>query len=194
MQNLTWMIFHLGGIGQGARRPCYSRQSRENAPWWRGSTLSPERDDDWIIPVIVEGFQKLFQSKLKGFYTALSTIAKTNINPNKLRSAPPANRDTWKEAIDSNLQNRGLRGDEDFNKPYALATLHSQDLKRNGNYDGNLCGEVRGNNVKPSPVWICDLEDYQVVTVFGANADPRLNYLGKLRSKSESFKQIFPLI
>jgi CRISPR-associated protein Cmr6 len=204
MQNLTWMMFHLGGIGQGARRPCYSRKSRQNAPWWRGSNLSPERDDDWIIPNNVEDFQKLFQTRLKGFYTALSTIAKTPINPNKLRPAPPANPDTWIQAIDSNCKIIVCAGKEDFDKPYALAILHSDELKRTTPdkkdkskkikvYDGNLCGEVQGDPVKPSPVWICDLGNYQVVTVFGANVDPRLRYLGKLRQDTKEFKQIFPL-
>jgi CRISPR-associated protein Cmr6 len=32
MENLTWLMFQLGGIGQGARRPCYSRQTRDRAP------------------------------------------------------------------------------------------------------------------------------------------------------------------
>lgn len=35
IKNLTWLMFHLGGIGQGARRPCYSRQNRPYPPWWR---------------------------------------------------------------------------------------------------------------------------------------------------------------
>jgi CRISPR-associated protein Cmr6 len=29
-ESLTWMMFHLGGIGQGARRPCYSRHNRDS--------------------------------------------------------------------------------------------------------------------------------------------------------------------
>ncbi len=204
IRNLTWMMFHLGGIGQGARRPCYYRGNRERPipPFYRGSTMYPERDNFWSIPDNVEAFQKLFQTRLKEFYTALSTIAKTNINPNQLKPAPLANRDTWKEAIDRNCKIIVCAGEEDFDKPYALAILHSQELKPNGNYDGNLCGEVRGNQVKPSPVWICDLGDYQVVTIFGANADPRSKYLSNPRSKylskleknSEKFHKIFPLI
>ncbi|MFN3927358.1 MAG: hypothetical protein ACK4QL_08545 [Pseudanabaenaceae cyanobacterium] len=28
---LTWLMFTLGGVGQGARRPCYSRRNRQYA-------------------------------------------------------------------------------------------------------------------------------------------------------------------
>jgi CRISPR-associated protein Cmr6 len=194
IKNLTWMMFRLGGVGQGARRPCYYRGNRQEpkSPFYRGSTLYPEGDSFWSIPNNIEGFKKLFQTRLRDFYTALSTIAETTINPNILRIAGTANRDNWEESIDSNCKIIICAGEEDFDKPYALATLHSPDLKRNGNYDGNLCGEVR-NNVKPSPVWICDLGDYQVVTVFGANADPRLKYLSKLGEDTDRYSQIFPL-
>ncbi len=59
-------------------------------------------------------------------------------------------------------------------------------------YDGNLCGQTN-KPVKPSPVWIADLEDYQVVTVFGATANPRSKYLHNLRQRSQQYYQIFPL-
>jgi CRISPR-associated protein Cmr6 len=58
-------------------------------------------------------------------------------------------------------------------------------------YDGNLCGQTN-KPAKPSPVWIADLEDYQVVTVFGATVEPRSKYLQKLQQKSEQYYQIFP--
>ncbi|BAI90718.1 hypothetical protein [Arthrospira platensis] len=80
-----------------------------------------------------------------------------------------------------------------------MAVLHSKDLKvedRRGNlnYDGNLCGQVSGH-VKPSPVGIADLGDYQVVTVFGATENPRREYLNRLRSNTNrnSYWQIWPL-
>jgi CRISPR-associated protein Cmr6 len=74
--------------------------------------------------------------------------------------------------------------------------LHSQDLKVTNHkgqpdYDGNLCGQTN-KPVKPSPVWIADLEDYQVVTVFGSTANPRSQYLQKLRQQSDQHYQIFP--
>ncbi|MDH6060187.1 hypothetical protein NWP17_07010 [Chrysosporum bergii ANA360D] len=74
---------------------------------------------------------------------------------------------------------------------YGLAILHSQELKFRGNYDGDLCGKVV-REVKPSPVWIADLDDYQVVTVFGANENPRKKYLQNLQTLGESI-QLFPL-
>ncbi|MGB3192838.1 MAG: type III-B CRISPR module RAMP protein Cmr6, partial [Limnoraphis sp.] len=101
--------------------------------------------------------------------------------------------------VDSNCKIVVCSGQEDFGKPYALAVLHSKDLKvkdRRGNldYDGNLCGQVLGN-VKPSPVWIADLGDYQVVTVFGATQNPRQEYLSRLQNQTDrtNFFQIWPL-
>lgn len=199
-KHLTWMMFHLGGLGQGARRPCYSRKSRERAPWWRGSTLIPDTNDAfWNLPKDVPGFQQLFQQRLQGFYEALARVADRPLNPRQLLEAGRVSRDRWTEAADAHCRIVVCTGDEDFGKPYALATLHSNDLKARNqrgqvDYDGNLCGQVQGG-VKPSPVWIADLDEYQVVTVFGANQNPRQEYLAKLRqgtSRSE-FAQIFPL-
>ncbi len=196
---LTWMMFHLGGLGQGARRPCYSRQNRERAPWWRGATLIPDSNDPfWTLPEEVVRFQPLFQQRLQGFYEALGRLADRPVNPRQLLEAGRVSQDRWVEAVDANCRIVVCTGDEDFGKPYALATLHSRDLKVKNqrgqiDYDGNLCGQVQGG-VKPSPVWISDLGDYQVVTVFGATQDPRRRYLNALRQGTSSgdFAQIFP--
>ncbi|AFZ34068.1 protein of unknown function DUF324 [Stanieria cyanosphaera PCC 7437] len=198
LKNLTWMMFNLGGIGQGARRPCYSRQNREYAPWFRGSTFSVDADlknpkSFWYEPETVREFQQLFQNKLKKFYEALGQITQIDINYRSPKTVGSVSRQQWQEAIDNNCRIVVCSGDEDFNKPYALARLHSPNLKYNNNYDGNLCGKV-ASGVKPSPVWIADLGDYQVVTVFGATQDPRKRYLDELRThpSKENYAQIFP--
>jgi len=195
-KTLTWMMFHLGGIGQGARRPCYSRKTRDRAPWYRGSTLTPESDEAfWELPDTVAEFGQLFQRRLHDFYTALGDLSGYQINYHSPKSAGDVSRDKWVEAVDKNCKIVVCAGDEDFGKPYALAVLHSQDLKvqdRRGreDYDGNLCGTV-GNKVKPSPVWIADLGNYQVVTVFGATQDPRKKYL--TRTSPKNYVQIWPI-
>jgi CRISPR-associated protein Cmr6 len=200
-KTLTWMMFHLGGLGQGARRPCYSRKTRERAPWWRGATLIPESEDAfWDLPENVSGFQRLFQERLHDFYAVLGRVVDRSINPRQFLEAGRVSRDRWTEAVDINSRIVVCAGDDDFGKPFALAMLHSQDLKvqnRRGqlDYDGNLCGQVQGG-VKPSPVWIANLGNYQVVTVFGATQDPRRRYLNLLREESSSrnYAQVFPFI
>lgn len=200
-KSLIWMMFHLGGIGQGARRPCYSRQKRENgrAPWWRGSTLSPDSDDSfWDLPETIQAFQTLFQQHLQNFYQALSQLTHQSINFNPPQSLGEVRRNQWTEAIDRNCRIVVCTGKSNFSKPYALAVLHSEELKRNGNYDPDLCGAVLGAKVKPSPVWIADLGDYQVVTVFGVNQDnqnPRQRYLRELQSQTsrQNYAQIWGL-
>ncbi|CAD0226265.1 RAMP superfamily CRISPR-associated protein [Planktothrix agardhii] len=197
MKNLTWLMFHLGGIGQGARRPCYSRQNRQYPPWWRGSTLIPNDDNSfWNLSDNVKEFQQKFQTHLQHFYQALSELP--NI-PNIRAVNNPVNlgqvqQNSWKEAIDSNCRIIVCSGEGDFGKPYALAVLHGDQLKVNNNYDGNLCGQV-SRGVKPSPVWIADLEDYQVVTIFGATENPRKSYLEKLKQNTlkDNFAQVWPL-
>ncbi|MBU7584150.1 MAG: type III-B CRISPR module RAMP protein Cmr6 [Nostoc sp. TH1S01] len=199
-KNLTWLMFHLGGIGQGARRPCYSRQNRPAAPWWRGSTLIPDSDDSfWDLPDSPQEFQKLFQQRLQDFYAALIALG-ASFNYCSPKTVGSVSNDHWSEAVDSNCRIVVCAGKEDFGKPYALGVLHSPDLKikdRDGrdNYNPNLCGKVGRPPVKPSPVWIADLGDYQVVTVFGASSDPRKEYLTKLRDRTsrQSYFQLYPL-
>lgn len=191
IKNLTWLMFHLGGIGQGARRPLYSRKNRNppRPPWYRGCNLITESDDNfWTLPDNTKQFQELFKTKIRNFYEALQTLG-VNFNSRQLRTCGIVRNNQWTEAIDTNCRIFVCSGDEKFGKSYALSVLHSDELKFNNNYDGNLCGKTQGNKVIPSPVWIADLENYQVVTVFGANENPRRKYLETLQNKV----QIFPL-
>jgi len=184
---LTWMMFHLGGVGQGARRPCYSRRTRDRAPWWRGSTLIPEGEDPfWELPDDVQEFRRLFWQRFRAFYGALGNLVGHQVDPQKPQSVGRVSRDRWTEAIDANCRIIVCSGEERFGKPYPLALLHGDEFKvptpRGRDYDGNLCGQVRGRGgVKPSPVWIADLGEYQVVTVFGATQDLRRRYVDELR-------------
>ena len=199
LKSLTWMMFHLGGIGQGARRPCYSRRTRDRAPWWRGSSLYPETESDfWDLPDSVAEFRTLFRRRLQAFYTALTALTEQPVNPHAPRTAGQASKKDWVEAVDTNCRIVVCGGDTRYSKPYALSVLHSDELKFNGNYDGALCGTVLGAKVKPSPVWIADLGDYQVVTIFGVTSDPqnpRQSFFKDLKSQtaSENYAQIWPL-
>lgn len=199
IKNLTWLMFHLGGIGQGARRPCYSRQKH---PYLRGSTLIPEsKDSFWQLPKTPKEFQQLFQQRLEAFYQGLQALG-VNFNYRQLRSCGTVNSFTWFEALDINAKIIVVSNKDDDNKGYALETLHEYFHKlETPNYSEakNLCGGVNKDNpfpnrnakreVIPSPVWIADLGNYQVVTVFGANENPRRKYLETLQNKV----QIFPL-
>jgi CRISPR-associated protein Cmr6 len=197
---LLWFLADMGGIGQGARRPNYSRKTREYAPWFRGSTLYIDSEEDfWAIAKDVQGFKQQFQQRLQDFYGILDKISETNINTNNLRTVDQVSQNQWIDAADSNCQIFVCAGNEQRGKPHALAILHSDTLKitgKNGQreYDGNLCGKVSGG-AKPSPVWIADLGNYQIVTVFGATAAPRKNFVSELKAKTiaENFAQIFPL-
>ncbi len=183
-KSLTWLMFNLGGIGQGARRPCYSRKTRDRAPWYRGSTFFIDsKDDFWQSPDGLKELQKLYQSRIKDFTDALRAL---NHGGRNTPDAPTAiSGDRWREAVDANCKILLCGGEEDYEKPFALAVLHSKELKvkdRRGEdtYDGNLCGVV-GREVKASPVWIADLGEFQIVTVFGATQDPRKKFVDELK-------------
>ncbi len=192
IENLTWMMFQLGGIGQGARRPCYSRQTRERAPWFRGSTFIAGEESFWEIPEDIKQFRNLFCQKLSRFYSALGELTGKNIDPKSPLNTGNVTKENWQEAVDQNCQIVVCSGKSQSNKPFALDVLHSDQFKFRGDYDGFLCGKVHGE-VKPSPVWIADLDDFQVVTVFGATADPRRKYFKELRDQATPCLHIFPL-
>ncbi|URR36142.1 RAMP superfamily CRISPR-associated protein [Thermosynechococcus sp. HN-54] len=187
-RHLTWLMFHLGGIGQGARRPCYSRKTRNQAPWWRGSDLIPENKDPfWELPDNAKEFKQKFQQRLQRFYQALEHFGHYQINPAQPLSIGTVTSDQWAEAIDANCRIVVCSGHSRGEKPYGLALLHDPSLKVNGNYDRNLCGSTG----KPSPVWVADLGNYQVITIFGVTKDPRLKFL-KLLNNSGGCLQLFP--
>lgn len=205
-QNLTWLMFHLGGIGQGARRPCYSRQDRSAAPWWRGSTLIPDSDESfWKLPATPEEFQRLFKSRLEDFYKALADLG-TKVNYRSPKTVVQPTSHSWFEAVDSQCKIVVVCGESDSDKPYALDILHKNfhQLENNQYSEAkSLCGgvktdrtEINGERnerkVTPSPIWIADLDKYQVVTVFGATKDPRKKYLEKLATSPQNYIQLWP--
>ena len=195
-KRLTWLMFNLGGVGQGARRPCYSRSNRQYAPWYRGSQLYVSGNDPfWASPKTMPDFQKLCTDHLQVFCVALKQISGQNVALTNLQAVGMPRRDSWEEVLDRNCRIVVCAGSEDYGKAHALAILHSPDFKRNGDYNPDLCGSVRGS-VKPSPVWIADQGDYQVVTMFGISSqadNPRFKYLQKLQSDEADFLQIFPI-
>lgn len=196
LKNLTWLMFHLGGVGQGARRPCHSRQKRDRAPWWRGSTITPDSEDDfWGLPETVSQFKGLFQDRLNTFYKAMSLFIGTPFNIKQLCSVVIPTQQKWSEAIDSHCKIVCVSGKPGNEKPYSLEVLHQLGHQGEGRYDKYLCGGVLQGAI-PSPVWIGDLEDYQVVTVFGATDSHRDQYLKKLQkdSLSQNYAQLFPII
>ena len=206
-QNLTWLMVNLGGIGQGARRPCYSRQTRDRAPWYRGSTfyLNEAEAAFWDQPESVKPFGQLFQKRLQDFYQALTRLSNCPINPRHLLEASPVGTHQWEEVADKHCQIVAVTGNSNTDKPYALEILHNRFHQLEGDRVSeakSLCGGTRRDSVTvnggqirrdvvPSPVWIADLGDYQVVTVFGATANPRQAYLKELR-RIPSYAQIFP--
>lgn len=205
LKTLTWLMFHLGGVGQGARRPCYGRTS-DYPPYWRGVNLFPDlkgKDEDkfWYLPNKISVFQKKFCQHLGNFYQSLGDFSTDKINTNSLLSVQTRN--NWAEAVDSNCKIIVCSGESlSNNKGFALSVLHSSDLKKKGrkglDYDPEICGGVQPKAI-PSPVWIRELNygsgiDFHVVTVFGAKTGKRKDFLDKLKNKAgKNYLTIFPL-
>lgn len=226
LKSLTWLMFHLGGIGQGARRPYYQRSS---TPQIRGvnlevsdlGSISPRAEVDfWRLPATPEQFKSQFDYHLQIFYKELGTISRTSIDfKNPLALGQPTSTQ-WTEAIDGNCRivvvKKLFRGT--FKKPYALGILHERfhdlydpyerAIRQNSNeYNAlyseakNLCGGVKQESVTghysidrgaiPSPIWIANLQDYQVVTVFGATQNPRESYLRQLLEEADIYTELW---
>ena len=191
--NLTWLAFHLGGVGQGARRP---KHRRNNKPFYRGSQLRAMQvkpDICWeSLPNGLSEFKGLFQKKMRAFYRALERLSGRSLSPEIPRSASGR----FREAIGNDCQIVVCRDAqtevEAENKPFALDILHNLARDNNGNYDRQLCGDANSN---PSPVWIADLGSYQVVTVFGAGAPRRREFLRSLKNNTSegNYYQLWPL-
>jgi len=185
LKYLTWLMFHLGGIGQGARRPCYRRR---NNPYFRGSTFNINEDANfWNTPPTAREFRSLFQKHLRLVYEAIATLTDEPINPqqpqlNPVGTVTPSD---WSDVLDGNCRIVVCTDNSRGEKPYGLSLLHDPSLKPNGAYDRNLCGSTS----RPSPVWVSNLGKYQVITIFGVTRDPRLNFLRSLQGKC---LQVFP--
>ena len=242
-KSLVWLMFHLGGVGLGARRPLYSRNRKNGRrPWWRGSRLTMLRNQIFgDSPKNPAEFKTVFQNKVREFYTALGIIYENSLSPNLL-SAGNITSDIWYEAIDQNSSvfvmqspvskqtnvSKAIQRSQSSitttgEKPLVLDTLHGifhslfddyqqnkhnpdREIKRialqNLTKAKNLCGHTDKDRIRinsefqerkaiPSPVWIADLGDYQVVTVFGATQEPRKGFLNKLINGGAI--QVFPI-
>jgi len=119
--HLTWLIFSLGGVGQGARRPCYSRKSR---PFYRGATVFIDEDDFWQFPETIQEFQLLFRNHLQSFFAALSHVTGQAIDLSNSQTLETPSKDIWQEVLDSNCRILVFSGDAGSNKPDALYELH----------------------------------------------------------------------
>lgn len=187
LPTLTWLTFHLGGIGQGARRPCYSRQTRQHAPWWRGTSVKLISEDRyWNCPSTLENLQNRFRTALNTFYTNLSTLTQQPCDPNRPRTV--AKTGNWAEAVDSNCRIICIQGNIINDKSPALALLHKQATQTGKGYDHQLCGSIN----ERSPIWIARVgspfkdnegfseKGFDIVTIFGINNPKRKTYLNSL--------------
>ena len=231
LTGLSWLMFHLGGVGQGARRPYYRRQN--DNPSLRGVDLTPQRSQispevkrvDWQLPNSLAEFQLLFQKQLTQFYENLSRLAQKKLQSPRAVIAPSPI--AWAEAIDRHCKIVAVRKlSNSDGKPYALSLLHQKFHAQYDSYNAarrqrdlpveernrlnqcyteakNLCGGVDKETVKkgfsverdvtPSPIWISNLQRYQIVTVFGATQEPRSTYLAdlKISLKEDEYLQLW---
>jgi len=182
-RNLTWLMFNLGGVGQGARRPCYQRN---RSPYYRGCTIYIDTEDDfWSLGDDIKQSCQLYKQRFQDFYNSLRLLTGETIDYQNRLSVGNPTQSQWLEALDSRARVIICAGKSHNNKPFPLAILHGSDFTHNGVHDQYLCGTVRPPT--PSPVWIVDSNDgYQIVTIFGATTNPRKQYIQKLKDESNS--------
>lgn len=169
IQSLTWLSFHLGGVGQGARRPYYERPNQY--PPCRGVNIFPERNsilpkkliDIWSLPSSPKDFSIRFQQQIDQFYQALGRfVGEQNFDwRNTVRPTSKATIHDWSEAIDSNCvilvtqKSLASQSRNPFPKPWALQELSNQfhGLQNQGSLEAkslskSLCGGVFKEEIK----------------------------------------------
>ncbi|MEM9543061.1 MAG: RAMP superfamily CRISPR-associated protein [Cyanobacteria bacterium P01_E01_bin.42] len=191
MEHLTWLMFHLGGVGQGARRPLYQRPTR---PYYRGVTLEATQGFSTSPPPVTLGnWHTRFHNEFQGLYQQLSQL--TGITPLPIQSLALYNgRLPTHEVLRRNCWIVLCGGNSIGNKCFSLGLLHREaflgasDSGRNL-YDSELCGDSQQN---PSPIWIKKLDDnYQVVTIFNCTSKRR-NFLNTLQTQaSPNYQEIW---
>lgn len=143
------------------------------------------RYEEAIIPNNLNELKQIFRLRLQSFYTALQKFrGKEEIDYHHPRSILTPTPQTWAEVVDSNCRIVCVTGSREKDKLFALAKLHEIEYQ-DRRYHRHLCGSMS----KPSPVWIAEVGNFQVVTIFGVNEDsdnPRKQYLDKLREQADS--------
>ncbi len=154
-KELIWLTFHLGGVGQGARRPLYSRNSRRNGrpPWWRGSTIMLTYSNVLEKP---QNFPTDFAQHLQTFYEALEKVSLSALLP--LRSVVQASESLWSEAADSHCKIWLLPSSSTLSKPDPTARPPRQRQSVSGRtISGQKCNSLRILHQLVHP----DLDEYQ---------------------------------
>ncbi|AGF53639.1 unknown protein (plasmid) [Synechocystis sp. PCC 6803] len=214
--NLIWLMFYLGGIGQGARRPCYYRKGN---PKIRGSSFFVQNPSEFSsIPGNIDEFRLRILGKITQLIDLLSLL-KTTFNFTERSNNFNHSSHQWTECADLNMRIFVVpNANQDNAKSYALSKLNQKfhqlddqikSLKKEKNFPElkrvyselkSLCGGVQKDKilvngqqkerkVLPSPIWVRSLGPFDVVTIFGATASPRSDYLRSLQGAI----QIFPL-
>lgn len=208
---LTWLMFHLGGVGLGARRPLHQRPTN---PYWRGSDLKFESQDElWEMAETIEQFKKRFHSMLKIFYKKLDEIQGNyiqfmkklkpkneytdyTINPQFPRKVERPKNCSWVDAIDKDCrilitQNSRSNSENNYRKSNTLSKLHSDSLNQ---YDLNDQDKTKtlndqnknrflcGEDGIASPVIITQTAHYEIITIFDADTKYFIDY-GKNNKK-----------
>lgn len=203
LTNLIWLSFRLGGVGQGARRPLYERQGN---PKWRGAELNPTTlEGIWEFPDTPEILRDRFREFLGGFYRSLASfsglaVINAQSKPILRQGSQPPNSNQWQEVIDRHCRIVIVAGSSHHEqKNYSLDLLHQHfhRYERSDNTKAkNLCGGTTRDFIMvnqkrmerkaiPSPIWIVDFGDFEVVTIFGATASPRKEYLQDLINSAD---------
>ena len=185
IKSLTWLMFHLGGVGQGARRPCHKRQNPDiPIPYWRGASLLYKNNNlGWQSLESLDDVQENFESYLNSFYRSLRNLTQLEVTPNHPKTAPITGE--WAEAVDKKCRIICVEGNIINKKPPALALLHQEASNNRNRYDPQLCGSM---NVR-SPIWISRVgspfndekgfikKGFDVVTIFGIDNPRRQSFL-----------------
>lgn len=204
-QYLLKLASHLGGIGQGARRPLHWNNGRLRGCHWELTENSlPAQQQDWrnLFDGVVDAFERVNGKSADvgaGEPGTPSDRAQDVLNKNTQIFLVPCTNLTYPEQV----QNWSTEGITPSVRGLALETLYG-DNRFKGQTRDRQTQQVTGGNPNvggamgtPSYVVIQSnfpiprgTADYQAVTVFGANHSDRVAFANVLPSNSI---QVWPL-
>lgn len=186
IQHLTWITFHIGGIGQGARRPLHSRNNR---PYKRGCQLTAidgQKTVKWTASKSVHEFTQQLEDKLRMFYETINYLSNDEID--ELLDIRDYRH--WTEAADRQCSIVVCFKERRGNKPFSLAKLHEIARANGQGYNYELCGGKIDREIRPSPVCIKNTDYYQCIITFSADNPTRKGYIDQLKKEATSLQEI----
>ena len=205
-QHLLKLASHLGGVGQGARRPLHWNSNRFRGCYWQLTDTGAELGNDadsWttffksmkhafsdVVPLGSTPVQQHPGDDERRYQGVLNQAARIYLVPSQKLKHPEQVKDWRREGDRPKVRGAALE--------FFYGSGFKGDNLSNGNDANTVNKNVGGQRGIPSFVWISSNrlrlpeEAYQVMTIFDVSQDDRARFLQLLRSQ-RGVVQVWPV-